>query len=311
VRNLPGTEHYAFETLGDGIHVGRARPEGTGLSNTGVIDLGGSTLVFDTSLTLRSAREIRENSITLTGRVPDLTANSHWHLDHMLGNQVFADGAIYASRRTIEILLEKRTELEGELSRERLAADIRDLERKREASTSGSGRTQYEAALRFNRALLEESLELKFTPPSKEFDGELRLPGRGDVRLRSFGAGHTDSDVILHSAEHRIVFAGDLVVSGTHPNLGSGDPGHWLTVLDRIEELRPERIVPGHGPVGSDETLGVMRDYLGAVLERADNTGSADMPERFRALGDPEDFATNVAYTRQWANRTHGTTEAR
>jgi len=103
----PLSEQYAFRTIGDGVAAGLARPEGAALSNTGVVDLGGSTLVFDTSLTLRSAREIRAAAIERTRRPPSLVANSHWHLDHLMGNQLFADLPIYATTRTVEIALEK------------------------------------------------------------------------------------------------------------------------------------------------------------------------------------------------------------
>jgi glyoxylase-like metal-dependent hydrolase (beta-lactamase superfamily II) len=300
--HLAKSEHYSFEDLGDGVTFGHARREGAALSNAGIIDLGNSTLIFDTSLTLHSAREIRAASLEHTGRAPSLAANSHWHLDHVVGNQIFADRPIYATRRTIEILLEKRAELEGEFAREKLESDIREIERQRKATTADSGRAQYDAALRINRTLLEEVAELKFTPPSKEFEKELNLPGNQDARLLSFGAGHTESDAMLFLGKSRILFSGDLVVAETHPNLTSGDPEHWLTVLDKIEGLRPERIVTGHGPLGSVETVQVVRDYLSTVLELARAPGEPEVPERFRAWTEFDQFTGNIAYVRQrWA----------
>ncbi len=294
----PHSTHYAFEALADGVHAGRARPEGTALSNTGIIDLGGSTLVFDTSLTLHSARDIRMASLALTHRPPTLSANSHWHLDHILGNQLFADRPIYATQRTIEIVLEKRAELQSELTREKLEADIQELEGQRRAASTDAGRAVYDAALRLNRTLLSEAPELKLTPPSTGFDRALKLPGEHGASLLSFGSGHTESDAILFLAKDRILFAGDLVVAETHPNLMSGDPEHWLTVLERIEGLRPERIVTGHGPVSSAETLGVMRDYLTTVLELAREPGDPAIPSRFSRWTEPDQFKGNIAYVR-------------
>lgn len=294
----PHTEHYSIERLTDGVYFGRARPQGTALSNSGVVDLGGSTLIFDTSLTLRSAREIRELSRTLTGRAPTLSVNSHWHLDHVLGNQVFAEGPIYATRRSLELLLEKRADLEQELTREQLTADLRELEGQRAATGSEAGRRMYDATLRIHRALLQESTELRLTLPTNGFEHELRLPGGHDARLLTFGAGHTESDAMLFLASERILFAGDLVVAGTHPNLTSGDPEHWLTVLDRIEALRPERIVTGHGPCGSADLVGTMRDYLSTVIELARGSAEPELPERFRTFSETDQFADNVAYVR-------------
>jgi cyclase len=293
-----GSEHYAFESLGDGVTLGRARAEGTALSNTGLVDLGGSTLVFDTSLTLRSAREILAASIALTHRPPTVCVNSHWHLDHLLGNQVFADRPIYASRRTVEIVLAKQAELQTEVSRTRLEADVRELEGLRAAQTTDAGRVEYDAILRVHRALLEESVDLRLTPPSSPFDRELTLPGAAGAELRSFGSGHTESDTVLFLPRERILFAGDLVVAQNHPNLTSGDPDHWLTVLDRLEGLRPERVVTGHGPLGSVETVKEVRDYLTAVSELARKPGDPAIPARFASWGGSSQFEGNVAYVR-------------
>ncbi|MGA3021354.1 MAG: MBL fold metallo-hydrolase [Thermoplasmata archaeon] len=292
------SEHYEFETIGDGIVFAGARREGTALSNTGLVDLGPSTLVFDTSLTLHSAQDIRSASLTLTHRSPSLCVNSHWHLDHVVGNQVFADRPIYASKRTIEILLEKRAEMETELSREKLEADIRELEGQRSTQSTEAGRAVYDAVLRINRMLLEETIDLRFTPPSNGFEEELRLPGERNASLLNFGSGHTESDTLLFLAKDRILFAGDLIVAQNHPNLTSGDPEHWLTVLDKIDDLRPERIVTGHGPMGSVETVAEMRDYLTTVRELARETGAPVIPTRFRSWAEPDQFTGNIDYIR-------------
>jgi len=297
------SQHYRFETLGEGVTAGVALPQGTALSNTGVVDLGGTTLVFDTSLTLGSAREIRDTSISLTHRPPTLAVNSHWHLDHILGNQLFSDHPVYATRRTIEILLEKRSELEADLRPAKLESDIRELERQQNAARTPAGRAPYEPVLRIHRTLLSEAAELRLTPPSSGFDVRLRLPGDLAASLLSFGSGHTESDAVLFLERPAILFAGDLVVAGNHPNLTSGDPQHWLEVLDELEKLRPDRIVPGHGPVGTLGTIHEVRDYLSTLLRLAEGPGEPEIPARFRGWAEPDQFTSNLAYVRSRAGR--------
>ncbi len=114
----------------------------------------------------------------------------------------------------------------------------------------------------------------------------------------SFGSGHTESDTLLFLANDRILFAGDLIVAQNHPNLTSGDPEHWLTVLDKIDDLRPERIATGHGPVGSAETVAEIRDYLATVLELARERTAPEIPTRFRSWAEPDQFSSNIAYVR-------------
>ena len=53
------------------------------------MDLGGSTLVIDTTLTPTAAEDLRADAQHLTGRVPNLVVNTHYHNDHIWGNQVF------------------------------------------------------------------------------------------------------------------------------------------------------------------------------------------------------------------------------
>jgi hypothetical protein len=89
-----------------------------------------------------------------------------------------------------------------------------------------------------------------------------------------------------------------MVVAQNHPNLTSGNPPHWLTVLDQIDDLKPERIVTGHGPMGSVETVAEMRDYLTTILELAQETGDPGIPSRFRAWAEPDQFTGNIAYVR-------------
>lgn len=293
---IPPSEHYSFEPLGEGITFARARPEGTALSNAGLVDLGGGTLVFDTSLTLRAARDLCKASIAATGRPPTLSANSHWHLDHVLGNQVFANHPIYATRPTIAILRKKKGELLAEISREKLETDIRDFENQLRAAKTEAGRAMFESLLRIRRTLLTETADLSFTLPTNGFEEELRLQGNRDARLLTFGSGHTESDAVLFLSQERILFAGDLVLAKQHPNLTSGDPEHWVTVLDRLAALHPERVVTGHGPLGSPESLAEMQDYLATILNLADANETVRIPERFRDWSEPEQFADNLEF---------------
>ncbi len=95
-----------------------------------------------------------------------------------------------------------------------------------------------------------------------------------------------------------MLFAGDLVVAEQHPNVCSGDAAHWQVVLDEIERLKPERIVTGHGPVGSLETVSTMRDYLSTLFDLAREKGPVGIPSRFRSWEEPAQFAQNLEHLR-------------
>lgn len=291
---------YAFEPLDEGVLAAIARPDGVGVCNSGLVDLGGPPIVFDTSLTRQSARELWDGTVRTFGRPPALAANSHWHLDHSLGNQAFAAIPIWGTRRTREILLEKRDELMAELRISELDKEIRGLESQRAAMPSADAQRDLDLVLQINRALLQDAGNVSLTPPDLTFETRQRLPGTRGAELICFGKGHTEADAILHLPRERLVFAGDLVCIGVQPSMQSGDPEHWQTVLDDIEKLAPERVVPGHGPVIPLGRVQECRDYLSGVLAAAEGREQAPLPMSLRRWEGSVSLEGNLKFARQW-----------
>jgi glyoxylase-like metal-dependent hydrolase (beta-lactamase superfamily II) len=67
----------------------------------------------------------------------------------------------------------------------------------------------------------------------------------------------------------RVLFAGDLVEEKCFPIFpyfppddADVDGDKWIAVLERLEELRPAVVVPGHGDVGGASIVAVQRDYM-------------------------------------------------
>jgi hypothetical protein len=86
--------------------------------------------------------------------------------------------------------------------------------------------------------------------------------------------GHTDTDhtTCLHVPSIALVIAGDAIYNGTHPYLvESNHEGllAWLAAIDKIEALKPQTVVVGHGPLDPDnaprhigETRRYIRDFM-------------------------------------------------
>jgi len=75
--------------LADGVYAALHVEGGYAIGNAGIIDLGDRTLIFDTCLNPRAAKDLQMAAKTLTGRPVDSVINSHWHHDHTWGNQIF------------------------------------------------------------------------------------------------------------------------------------------------------------------------------------------------------------------------------
>lgn len=107
--------------------------------------------------------------------------------------------------------------------------------------------------------------------PDEVYDDALTLTIGGE-RLELFhGRGETDDATIVWLPEQRILASGDFVI-WVFPNAGNPRKvqryaAEWAEALRRIERLRPEVLIPGHGPVvfGEERVARMVRDGAEAL----------------------------------------------
>lgn len=304
--DLPQLRHFTLEPLVPGVYAAIARAGGGAMSNAGIVDLGDRALVFDTFMTPQAAVDLRAAAEALTGHRVAYAVNSHWHADHVRGNQIFADAEIVATDRT-SLLLAARGPENIARYRERAPAEVQSL-RKRSAEVTDE-RARARLALEIGEAeeIVASLPDLELRLPDHTFSD--RLVFRGPERtaeLLTYGGGHTESDAFLWLPAERILFAGDLVVNRTHPLLVWGEPGAWPGILDQLEALDPATVVPGHGPLGNCASIAAVRDYLADAKRLADtllragnapeDLAQAPMPEAYAGWEAAEIFGLNLRF---------------
>jgi glyoxylase-like metal-dependent hydrolase (beta-lactamase superfamily II) len=93
----------------------------------------------------------------------------------------------------------------------------------------------------------------------------------GDRLLRVLHTpGHAVDHVCFHDEDARAIYSGDMVIAGTTVLIPAGRGGNlrqYLESLDRLIDLAPVVLYPGHGNVIT-EPLGLMREYREHRLER-------------------------------------------
>ncbi|HYA69958.1 MAG TPA: MBL fold metallo-hydrolase [Thermoplasmata archaeon] len=301
---MTDSRHYRLEEIGEGIHAAIARPEGFAICNSGILDLHDQAgLVFDTGMNPDSAQDLRGNATRVLGRPPSVAVSSHRHLDHFLGNSEFASVPIWGTRRTREILLETGSEILAEVRREQLEKDIAELESHRGEMPSETARKDLDFNIHLERALLAAAGRVKVVPPDHTFDTRVTIPGPRGAELICLGSGHTEADAFLFLPQEKVLFAGDLVVVGIQPSMGNGDPEHWLEVLDEIERMRPERIIPGHGPVTATEGIEETRGYLSGVLAAARARKGTKLPAAIGKWEGSLSLDWNLKFAREWVKK--------
>lgn len=290
--NLEFTD-FTVQTLAPGVHAVIAKQMTGSIANAGIIDLGDRTLVFDTFMTLMAARDLQQAAIALTGRPATYVVNSHPHPDHVHGNLAFgADAVIIASAATRADLV-ARAEQWLEQSRQEMTGGLSM------AQAAPASEQAQRAIGWFERLLagLPAADELRY--PTLTFAGQLSLHGSArSVQLLELGGGHSPSDAILWLPEERIVFTADVIVSGGHLVMEDGDPGQWLTNLDRVDELVAATIVPGHGRVQPPSATATARQYICDLLELAEAAAqdgiTPELPERYKGYPYPQVFSKNM-----------------
>ncbi len=252
------SRHFRVERLAPGVHAALAVPGGFALCNSGIVDLGGETVVFDSMLTPTAGALLARTAERLTGRRPAWVVNSHWHGDHIWGNSAFVSSHIVSSR-TVRANIEAR-------SLSQFRNDRREM--RRELPRLTGPRSPYakrdRAELRgWFQGVVSMPPSHRIVPPGVTFEDELVLTGsRRSIELRTYGGGHSPSDVFAYLPDERVVFAGDLALRGLHPSVGDGRPRAWVAILRRMEKLPISTVVPGHGSPGPKSTLATTRTYL-------------------------------------------------
>ncbi|MGQ0603542.1 MAG: MBL fold metallo-hydrolase [Anaerolineales bacterium] len=290
--------HYQFEEIAQGVYAALATETGAARSNAGIIDLGDQTLVFDTGMTPQSARDLRAAAERLAGRAAGLIINSHYHNDHIRGNMAFGlpspDSAthILATLQT-RALMAERIPPTIEQHRQMSAARVGVLEKQLAAATDADKRRKIAYELASLRGIVDSLPTLELRLPTLTFEHKLTLHGaRRTAQIITFGGGHSPSDSILYLPGEQIAFMADLVFVQRHPWLGDGNPTEWVRMLNEVEALGVQRVVPGHGPVGDVEDLALMRRYLtefGALAQIGQGRVS-HLPAPFDAWWDPGSF---------------------
>lgn len=99
------SKHFTVEEVANGVWTTIHKQGGSHICNSGIIDLGEETLVFDTGLCLESARDLKDTATRLTGKTPSIIVNSHLHNDHFYGNQVFEEAETITSKENVRITI--------------------------------------------------------------------------------------------------------------------------------------------------------------------------------------------------------------
>nr|WP_304214364.1 MBL fold metallo-hydrolase [Fredinandcohnia onubensis] len=279
------SRHFNLEKVSEGIYAAIAKDGGGAIGNAGFIDLGDKTIVFDTFNTQQAAEDLRNIAESITNTPVSWVINSHFHGDHIRGNQVFKDCNIVSSQTTLQQMKENHPERIAEQK-----ADIAGLKKYIESLTKqneGSNDIQKKNEINFLREIEISLPNLELVLPQFTFTNDFTIIGtKRTARVITLGGGHTPCDAFLYLPEDEIIFMGDLLFVRMYPSFFSySNPTQWVNILHEVKNLPIQKAIPGHGPVGTNEDIDRLINYINEmkILSKQNmNTEEVSIPEEYK-----------------------------
>ena len=262
------------------------KDEGLGWSNAGVIVGADEAILIDTLFDLPLTRKMLDEIARRVGKPIKRLVNTHHNGDHFWGNQLVTGAEIIGHRLFRSEMIKMPPEM---------TQIIRSLP------------SDVPAAEMLKKAMAPFDFSgIKLTPPTLVFDHQLTLYlDDREVELIHVGPAHTSTDVIVFFPEEKVLYAGDIIFRLCTPIGWEGTYDNWIAALNRILKLRPEKIVPGHGPLCGIEGVIEMREYFMYVHSEAKRCFEREMtmaeaaksidPGPYANWTEPERIVSNVA----------------
>ncbi|MGE5205209.1 MAG: MBL fold metallo-hydrolase [Chlamydiota bacterium] len=271
---------FRLVSLGDGVWAAIGTDGGKAGANAGFVVGEDGVAVIDTFEDPGAAKQLLAEIRKITPLPIRFVVNTHYHLDHVNGNDVFAAaGATILAQR-----------------------NVRDWERTENLKWWGD-KIKPEVKARV------ESLKLPDVVYDKGVDLYL---GSRKLEVRSY-PGHTGGDSIVYIHDAGVLFCGDLFWNHHIPNLTDATTGAWTGTLDTLVGYGAGKFVPGHGEPGTSLDVKTFQQYLVDLrtsvgrAQAAGKSGDAlvetvlpEMQAKYGSWGFFQEFAkSNIEQTSQ------------
>jgi cyclase len=224
---------FTIKPLGNNVFAAIAKPKSSAGSNAGFVIGDDGVAVIDTFQDAAAARQLLAEIQKLTKLPVKFVVNTHYHLDHVTGNAVFAQaGAVVIAHKNVP----------GWIHTENLKFFGAGIKPEQRAWIDG------------------------LFSPNLVYDSSVELfLGSRRVLLRYF-LGHTGGDSVVSVPDASVYFCGDLFWNKSLPNLIDASTEKWIASdLKMADEAPKATFVPGHGDVGNAADVRAMAAYITAL----------------------------------------------
>lgn len=262
------TPFFTLQKLKDGVYAAIAKRGEGAWSNSGFVDLGTELVVFDSFSTPAAARELRKVAEELTGKKVKYLINSHYHGDHVFGNQVYEDSTILSTSKTRNLFIEQNVLRDIEVEKEEMTVYLKGLKAQYENASDETIKLSILNQYNEMNKIFEALPEMRMVYPTVTFEKKIVIHGtERNVELYALGGGHTPCDTIMFVPEEKIAFTGDLLTEGIHFPIYN--PIDFIDILNKIKTMDIETVIPGHGNVSTIDLCDTVIKYITDLVVKA------------------------------------------
>jgi glyoxylase-like metal-dependent hydrolase (beta-lactamase superfamily II) len=225
-------------------------------TNSVIIEGVPEMMLVDAQLTKTSAERVLQE-IKETKKPLSIIYITHEHADHFLGLQVFKEAyprvRIIANSAVVDRI--------NKVYQEKIHKWQKIL---------GSGATSHVVAI-------------------EKFDGNFIKFESSEIEVLKHIQGDTDENTMLWIPGQRTLIAGDVVINNMHVYTAETDSkarGKWLNSLNKIRELKPSVVIPGHSKVGAPLDASTAVDFTENYL--------SVFEEELKKAKDPDSLINNM-----------------
>jgi glyoxylase-like metal-dependent hydrolase (beta-lactamase superfamily II) len=224
------SQPFALKPLGHNVYAAIDNPKDEAGANAGFLIGDDGVLVVDSFENPEAAKLMLVEIRKLTALPIKYVVNTHYHLDHVAGNGVFAkEGAVIVAHRNVRAWIHT----------ENLKFFDKEIKPEQRAMVEG------------------------LVSPGLVYDTEIEIFLGSRRVLIHFFPGHTGGDTVVAIPDAQVVFCGDLFWRNTLPNLIDATTSQWISTLEKLAAGHPDAtFVPGHGDVGNAADVKAFRVYL-------------------------------------------------
>jgi len=267
--NAPSpASNFTVTQLANGVYACiRNEPPGFMVDANNIFIIGDQdVVVVDSNGAPGISKEVIAALRKITSKPVKYVINTHWHDDHIRGNQVYRDsfpGVEFIGHTSMRDYLPNQGAVNRKQFLEQAPQFLQALKGSIQAKKNLSGgplsaeeQKSYESDVRLAEFVLTDGASAPAILPTIEVTDRLILNrGNREILIEQLGRGHTSADLVVFLPRERILITGDLVV---WPIPLVGDPqshiADWAVTLKKMLSLGATTIVPGHGQILRDSS---------------------------------------------------------